>query len=195
MICIGQTSLPLAPALPGVARGGLLHPRGEPLCQVNLSGFSQLTVKKGLSATDRQQCETIVTSARACRRQLSSRGRMVKLCDNIKLQSGPDLLKTLRVSQRTDVAVRYFNLHGWSIFYEYVRPHLDGPSATPTTTVRILIGMVAADPQRQALEDFQGQVDGTVLAMLDGEQQGTAEPVPRASIAVIDNGLLNRLTD
>lgn len=94
---------------------------------------------------------------------------VVKLFDNINLELGPHLLETLKVSQRMDVAVGYFNLRGWSVFDEHVRPKLDEPGAAPTTTVRILIGMVAADPQRQALDDLQGQVDGTVAHDADGE--------------------------
>lgn len=55
-----------------------------------------------------------------------------------------------------DVAVGYFNLRGWSAFDDIVkaREFSGGP------VVRVLIGMVFAGPEQEALDDLQATVDG-----------------------------------
>ena len=46
---------------------------------------------------------------------------MTRIFDNIKLDLGSHLEKTLQVSNTMDVAVGYFNLRGWAVFDQLVR--------------------------------------------------------------------------
>lgn len=81
---------------------------------------------------------------------------MTRIFDNIELRLGEHLQSTLQEFARMDVAVGYFNLRGWSVFDDLVKnkPQGDEP------TVRVLIGMVFAGPERETLEALQATVDG-----------------------------------
>ncbi|WP_241032083.1 helicase-related protein [Rhodococcus pseudokoreensis] len=84
---------------------------------------------------------------------------MTRIFDNIKTDLGSHLQQTLKISDRMDVAVGYFNLRGWSAFDALVREKVDGGGTGPV--VRVLIGMVMTGPQQEALDDLQATVDGT----------------------------------
>lgn len=90
---------------------------------------------------------------------------MTRLFDNIDRQLGGQLQETLKVSDRMDVAVGYFNLRGWSAFDEIVRSKAADGSAGPI--VRVLIGMVMGGPQQEALEHLQAEVSGEVIPEAD----------------------------
>ena len=82
---------------------------------------------------------------------------MGRIFDNIDHQLGPHLQKTLRESDRMDVAVGYFNLRGWSVFNGIVEQMAQSKTLP---VARILIGMVTGGPQEEALESLQSMVDG-----------------------------------
>ena len=85
---------------------------------------------------------------------------MTRIFDNIKTYLGDHLQQTFQVSDRMDVAVGYFNLRGWAVFDALVKEKAaDVYFETPI--VRILIGMVMAGPQEEALDDLQADVEGT----------------------------------
>jgi superfamily II DNA or RNA helicase len=90
---------------------------------------------------------------------------LARIFDNIKLDLGTHLTKTLHVSDRVDVAVGYFNLRGWSLFDEIVRRKADGNAALPV--MRILIGMVMTGPQEEALGELQAGLGGEVTQDAD----------------------------
>ncbi|MGY2119177.1 helicase-related protein [Nocardia gipuzkoensis] len=84
---------------------------------------------------------------------------MTRIFDNIKSELGTHLQQTLRVSDRMDVAVGYFNLRGWSAFDALVKAKVAAGATGPV--VRILIGMVMTGPQQETLDNLQAQVEGT----------------------------------
>lgn len=90
---------------------------------------------------------------------------MTRLFDNIERKLGSQLQETLKVSDRMDVAVGYFNLRGWSVFDEIVRSKAAGGTGAPV--VRVLIGMVMGGPQQEALEQLQAEVTGEELQEAD----------------------------
>jgi superfamily II DNA or RNA helicase len=81
---------------------------------------------------------------------------VTRIFDNIELNLGEHLQSTLVDFVRMDVAVGYFNLRGWSAFDEIVNAKQEAEAAT----VRILIGMVFAGPEQEALDNLQAEVDG-----------------------------------
>ncbi|MGX1599054.1 helicase-related protein [Dietzia maris] len=83
---------------------------------------------------------------------------MTRLFDNIERKLGSQLQETLKVSDRMDVAVGYFNLRGWSAFDEIVQSKVSAETQSPV--VRVLIGMVMGGPQQEALDDLQAAVTG-----------------------------------
>jgi len=86
-------------------------------------------------------------------------GLVTRIFDNITSDLGTHLQATLKVSDRMDVAVGYFNLRGWSVFDALVRDKAE--QATSVPVVRILIGMVMTGPQQEALDELQASVEGT----------------------------------
>lgn len=82
---------------------------------------------------------------------------MARIFDNIKLDLGSHLQKTLEASERVDIAVGYFNLRGWSTLDAIVRAKL-GP-ANGSAIVRVLIGMVMNGPQKETLDELQAGID------------------------------------
>jgi hypothetical protein len=93
---------------------------------------------------------------------------MTRIFDNIHLDLGSHLQKSLEISERMDAAVGYFNLRGWSLFDELVRRKTTLGTQTPV--VRVLIGMVIAGPQQDALDDLQSMVDGAEPLDADAAQ-------------------------
>jgi superfamily II DNA or RNA helicase len=83
---------------------------------------------------------------------------VARIFDNIKLDLGTHLTKTLQVSDRVDVAVGYFNLRGWSMFDGIVRTKAAANPAGPV--MRILIGMVMTGPQQETLGELQAGLGG-----------------------------------
>jgi superfamily II DNA or RNA helicase len=84
---------------------------------------------------------------------------VARIFDNINLDLGTHLAKTLQVSDRVDAAVGYFNLRGWSMFDSLVREKAAAAPGQPV--VRILIGMVMTGPQEQTLDELQNAIDGS----------------------------------
>ncbi|ANQ76036.1 MULTISPECIES: helicase-related protein [Rhodococcus] len=90
---------------------------------------------------------------------------VTRIFDNIHQKLGSHLQETLRVSERMDVAVGYFNLRGWSVFDSLVEDKAE--QGKPVPVVRILIGMVMTGPQETALEELQAAVEGTEVLDAD----------------------------
>lgn len=90
---------------------------------------------------------------------------MTRILDNIAgNELGHHLVQMFESFDRMDVAVGYFNLRGWRVFVPLVESRAgDGPLA------RILIGMVAPAPDREALAELQADVDGQPQLDADGE--------------------------
>ena len=85
---------------------------------------------------------------------------MTRIFDNIKLDLGSHLEKTLQVSNTMDVAVGYFNLRGWAVFDQLVKEKAAGWNAGDPPIVRILIGMVTAGVQQETLDALQADLEG-----------------------------------
>lgn len=90
---------------------------------------------------------------------------VARIFDNIKLDLGSHLAKTLDVSDRVDAAVGYFNLRGWSMFDEIVRTKAANEPAQPI--MRILIGMVMTGPQQETIDELQAGLGGEVVQDAD----------------------------
>ncbi|MBS9532389.1 NgoFVII family restriction endonuclease [Mycobacterium sp. M1] len=85
---------------------------------------------------------------------------MTRIFDNIKLDLGSHLEKTLQVSDTMDVAVGYFNLRGWAVFDPLVTDKAESWSEGDPPIVRILIGMVTAGVQQETLDALQAGLEG-----------------------------------
>lgn len=90
---------------------------------------------------------------------------MTRIFDNIQRDLGTHLIETLKVSDRVDVAVGYFNLRGWSMLDDLVREKASGQTTEPV--MRILIGMVMTGPQQEVLDDLQASVQGDLRPEAD----------------------------
>lgn len=90
---------------------------------------------------------------------------MTRILDNINDNKlGNYLVTTFLGFERMDAAVGYFNLRGWSMF----APLIEAKEADGDHPVaRILIGMVTAAPQREALQELQASVEGRVVPDAD----------------------------
>lgn len=92
---------------------------------------------------------------------------MTRIFDNIHRDLGTHLTETLKISDRIDAAVGYFNLRGWSMFDAQVR---EKAVTQPTGPVmRILIGMVMRGPQQEVLDDLQTSIDGSLPQEADAD--------------------------
>jgi superfamily II DNA or RNA helicase len=81
---------------------------------------------------------------------------VTRIFDNISEQLGPNLLGTFEQFDSLDVAVGYFNLRGWGMFSELV----DAKTVPDDRPVcRVLIGMVSRNPQEEALDELQGDLE------------------------------------
>jgi len=85
---------------------------------------------------------------------------VARIFDNIKHDLGSHLVKTLKVSDRVDAAVGYFNLRGWSMFNTIVQDKAVTSLEPPI--MRILIGMVMTGPQQETIDELQAGLGGEV---------------------------------
>lgn len=92
---------------------------------------------------------------------------MTRIFDNIKLDLGSHLEKTLQVSNTMDVAVGYFNLRGWAVFDQLVREKSLNWTKGDPPIVRILIGMVTAGVQQETLDALQAGLEGATESDAD----------------------------
>ncbi|SDS08218.1 helicase-related protein [Actinopolymorpha singaporensis] len=90
---------------------------------------------------------------------------MARIFDNIKLDLGSHLTKTLQVSDRIDAAVGYFNLRGWALFDGIVRGKAGTASAAPV--MRILIGMATKGPQQETIAELEASLGAEVAQEAD----------------------------
>lgn len=90
---------------------------------------------------------------------------MARIFDNIKLDLGSHLVQTLKVSDRVDAAVGYFNLRGWAMFDETVR--MKAAAVQGQVVMRVLIGMVMTGPQQETLDELQAGLDGEAAQEAD----------------------------
>lgn len=93
---------------------------------------------------------------------------MTRIFDNIKQDLGSHLERTLQVSNTMDVAVGYFNLRGWAVFDQLVREKSENWNEGDPPIVRILIGMVTAGVQQEALDALQADLEGAAESDADG---------------------------
>jgi len=78
---------------------------------------------------------------------------VTRIFDNITFDLGTHLQNTLKLSDRMDVAVGYFNLRGWAVFDALVREKAEHATSAPV--VRILIGMVMTAPSRKPSTSYR----------------------------------------
>ena len=81
---------------------------------------------------------------------------MTTLFDNIDMELGQRLVATLKVSNRLDAAVGYFNLRGWSDLADALDEKL--PGIEPVA--RILVGMTLSDQHDRVIGHLQSLLEG-----------------------------------
>jgi hypothetical protein len=74
---------------------------------------------------------------------------MPRIIDNIENMLLPALVDSLKVAERADFCMGYFNLHGW----RHLAPHIDRWAGGESSACRLLVGMHVApsDELRLAL--------------------------------------------
>lgn len=82
---------------------------------------------------------------------------MTRIYDNIQTELGSFLTESVRIADRLDAAVGYFNLRGWQFF----APVVDEKRITQEPFARVLVGMATVGADTEVLEHLQSELEGT----------------------------------
>ena len=121
---------------------------------------------------------------------------MPRIFDNIKLSLLPALQETLRVSERSDFCVGYFNLRGWKLLDTII----DAWEGGGTRCCRLMVGMQPApqDELRQAFSltnSDDGVDNSTVVRLRRRVAEGFREQLTFGAPSNADEAALRRLSD
>jgi len=81
---------------------------------------------------------------------------VTRIYDNIKSELGSHLTESVKIANRLDAAVGYFNLRGW----EFFAPAVDEKPVGEKPFARVLVGMATAGTDLEVLEYLQAELEG-----------------------------------